>query len=70
MNSYVTKKWWESKTIIGVVVIVLAQVAAIYGYNLDEQAQKDIVDILSVLGTGVGALIAVIGRIKAEKKIQ
>lgn len=70
MNSYISKKWYESKTIIGVFVVVLSQIGGIYGYNVDEQAQKDLVELLSVLGTGVGSLIAVIGRMKAEKKIQ
>ncbi len=70
MNSYVTKKWYESKTIIGVVVIVISQIGSIYGYNVDEQAQKDLVEVLSTLGTALGSLIAVIGRMKAEKKIQ
>lgn len=70
MNSYVTKKWYESKTIIGVVVIVISQVGGIYGYNFDEQTQKDLAEVLSVLGTAVGSLIAVLGRMKAEKKIQ
>jgi uncharacterized protein (DUF697 family) len=70
MNSYVTKKWYESKTIIGVVVIVISQIGSIYGYNVDEQAQKDLVEVLSTLGTAVGSVMALVGRLKAQKKIQ
>lgn len=70
MNSYVTKKWYESKTIIGVLVVVLSQICGLWGYNVDEQAQKDLVEVFSVLGTGVGSLIALYGRVKADKKIK
>ncbi len=70
MNSYVTKKWYESKTIIGVLVVVISQLGGLYGYTIDEQAQKDLAELLSVLGTSVGSLIAVVGRLKAQKQIQ
>lgn len=70
MNSYVTKKWYESKTIIGVLVVIISQLGGLYGYTIDEQAQKDLAEVLSVLGTGVGSLIAVLGRLKAQKQIK
>lgn len=70
MNDLLTKKWYESKTVAGVLVIILAQIFGLYGYNMDEQIQKDLVEAISVLGTAVGSLIAVLGRIKAKKKIE
>lgn len=70
MNSLVSKKWYESKTIWGVVVIALSQIGRLYGYDVDEQAQKDLVEVLSGLGTSIGGVIVLLGRLKAEKKIQ
>lgn len=69
MATATTKKWYESKTIWGGIIALLAALAGAFGYAVDADTQASIIDLVTVVGTGVGGLLAIFGRIKASKKV-
>jgi len=64
-----TKVWWQSLTLWGAIITVLAAVAGVFGFVIDIQMQKDIVEYIMVGGSAVGGLMAAYGRIRASKVI-
>jgi uncharacterized membrane protein len=68
-----TKSWWQSKTIWGAVITIIALIASLFGYQIDPQTQQIILDrtmaIVTAVGTIVGSVMAIYGRIKATKRI-
>lgn len=69
MATATTKKWYESKTIWGGIIALLAALAGAFGYAVDADTQASIIDLATVVGTGLGGLLAIFGRIKASKKV-
>lgn len=73
-NENETKAWWQSKAIIGGVVSIGAVAAGLFGYDVDADTQKVIVDEGVAIGSAVAALVggvmAIWGRIKATKAIK
>ena len=67
------KAWWESKTIWGSVITVIAVVSGVFGVHIDEQTKAILVDNMTALvsagGAIIGAILGIYGRVKAEKKI-
>jgi hypothetical protein len=68
-----SKPLWKSTTFIGVIIMVLAQVAALFGYQFsadDISALTENTDVLvSAGGTAIGAALAIWGRVRATKRI-
>lgn len=70
-----TKKWYQSKTIWGSIVTVLAVLLSIVtGQHViipEEQAQlvDKIVAVVDDVGVLVGVILTIYGRVKAEKRI-
>ena len=64
------KKWYQSKTIAGIVVILLVAIANLAGIVIDPDTQTQLVDLLVAGGTVVGGFFAIYGRIKATKQIE
>ena len=65
------KPWWKSKTIIGGAVVLVVTIAEALGLVGDiSPDDKALVtdNILKVL-TGIGGVVAIYGRVKAEQKI-
>ena len=66
MNDIEEKPWWQSRTIIGALVVVLAQALRISGYEVDSAALTQLIlDSMSLLG----AALAMWGRVKANAPI-
>lgn len=66
------KAWWASKGVWGGVVAAASGVAGLFGANVDEAAQAQMTEaIISVCSTlsMLGGVVAIIGRIRADKKI-
>lgn len=64
-----TKKWYESKGVIGALVTTAALVAEFAGFNIDAALNAEITDqILAATAMG-GAIYALIGRVVATKEI-
>ena len=68
-----TKKWYKSKTIWGGIITIFSLLLSLKGIQIDEQTRQILIDQLtataSAIGTLIGSLLAIYGRIKAEKKI-
>ena len=63
------KPWYISKTVWGGLIAVGAAVAGSFGVDIDAGTQSEIVDYI-VVGVGaIGGLVAIIGRLQANKKI-
>ena len=63
------KSWLASKTIWGAVIAVVSGVSGILGHNIAAPEQAVLVDSLTAIGTALGGILAVYGRVKAEKSI-
>ena len=61
------KPWWQSRTIIGIVVMLLAQ--ALKWFNVDI-VNADLTDIVTIAMETAGAALAVYGRVKARKTLR
>lgn len=64
------KPWYTSKTIWGALVAILATLASMMGFDLDDAAQRQIVEAALQLVTAAGALVAIFGRLVATDFIE
>lgn len=64
------KKWYESRTVWGSAVVLLATAAGAFGFVVDEAIQGQLVDHIMAAITAAGGIVAIWGRIKASKKIE
>ena len=67
MNDW--KSIFASKTFWGAVLAVAGGIAGIWGYTITPEDQQYLVEGGATVVTLVGGVIAVIGRMKASKKI-
>lgn len=64
-----TKPWWQSKTIWGVVVALVAQVLKSSGVDISAESPQLIDGILNVISL-IGTVLAIYGRVRASKLIK
>ena len=64
-----TKQWYQSTSILGSIVTVIALFASIFNYTIDVEAQDQIVSIIIAVFGLVGSVYAIVGRVKATKSI-
>lgn len=62
-----TKAWWQSRTIIGVIVMLLAQILKALKVDI---VNEELTSIVTLAMEVAGAALAIIGRIKARKQIK
>ena len=69
-----TKKWYESKTIWGGVITLLAVLLSFLGIQIDEQTKQVLINETTAFASAaaalIGSLLTIYGRIKAEKRIK
>ncbi|KQT88243.1 hypothetical protein [Aurantimonas sp. Leaf443] len=63
------KAWYRSKTIWGAIVALGASLAGLAGLAIDPAGQETLVSALADIGVALGAILAVVGRIRAQKAI-
>jgi len=61
------KPWWQSRTIIGALVVLCAQGLRLAGLEVDTGA---VTDLVADGATVLGALLALWGRVRAERPIR
>ncbi len=61
------KPWWQSKTLIGIAVMLLSQLLRHFKVDLIDQ---ELTDILTLVLDTVGAGLAIYGRVNARKALK
>ena len=69
MTEQALKHWYLSKTIIGGILALLAGIAGLFGYALDAETQRSLVELIYSLSSTIGGIVAIVGRIKADRKV-
>jgi hypothetical protein len=64
-----TKPWFQSKGAVGAVVSVIALGAGMAGYQIMPDLQADIAKTWLDVVAMVGAVVALVGRLTASKKL-
>lgn len=64
-----TKQWYLSKTVWGGLIAVLASLPRAMGIDIDAGTQAAIADDLVALAGAVGGLVAIYGRIAANRRL-
>lgn len=65
-----SKPWYSSVTVWGGILAVLAPtIGSLLKYNFTSDDINQAANALSLLGAGIGGVIAIIGRFKASKSV-
>lgn len=62
--------WWQSRGVVGGIVSLVSVGLGLAGYTLTEADKEVLVVTAMGLGGMVGSLVAIIGRLKATRKIK
>lgn len=69
-----TKKWYQSKAVWGGIIAVASGVLGIFGKQIDPATQEFLsqsaVEIATTITTIVGGILAIYGRMRANKVIK
>jgi len=63
------KPWWQSRAIIGALVAVISGLVSLTGVVLSPEDAQTLETLLLSLGSVVGGLLAIYGRVKAKSTI-
>lgn len=63
------KQWYVSKTVWGGLIAILASLMQAAGVELDPTIQGDMADNAVALAGVIGGLVAIYGRLTAEKRL-
>lgn len=63
------KLWWQSRTIWGVIVSALAKLAALAHYEISDENQAGLVEVVMLGVSFVGDALAWYARVKATRVI-
>lgn len=63
------KNWYQSKTIWGALIVILATLLRAAGYEFGEVEQAELVDAVSTVATAAGGIVALWGRLAAKLPI-
>ena len=64
------KQWYQSKTVWGALIAVLAPLLQVAGLNLPQGFESDLAEGIMTVAGGVGGLIALYGRLSATRIIR
>ena len=64
-----TKYWYQSKTVWGALIAILASVLHAGGFELGSDVQNELADGVVALVGAIGGLLALYGRLSAEKRL-
>ncbi len=67
MSDQDAKAWWQSRTIIGVAVMLLAQVLKLLKVDI---VNEELTQIVTISMDAIGGFLAIYGRVKARKAIK
>ena len=64
------KKWYQSRAVWGGIVASAAGIAAAFGHEIAPEHQEALVQAMVGIAGSVGGLLAIYGRIKADRPIK
>ena len=64
-----TTLWWQSKTVWGTALAMLAGVSGLAGIDLNQSVQNELTDILTSAGALVGGAFSLYGRAVAVSQL-
>lgn len=64
-----SKPWFTSKTIWSSIITVVASLGGLFGLSISGEMTTQLVDLIVLLITTISGLVAVVGRVNADKKI-
>lgn len=64
------KEWYQSSAVWGGLIALGAAIAGTFGIVIDEGARAELTDYAVAIAGGIGGLLAIYGRLKAEKQIK
>lgn len=67
---YNAKAWYASKAVWGGIIAVLAAIAGAFGYVISPELQTELAAQIVAGATAVGGVLAIYGRVKADKAIK
>lgn len=70
MSVETEKAWWQSKTVWGGAIALAAGVAGAFGISVGLEDQEMLTAAIVGIASGVGGLLSIYGRIKANKAIK
>ena len=62
-----TKPWWQSKTIVGAIVLLLSVLFAKVGLDVKSETLQEVVQSVMTI---LGFVLVIIGRVKANKRLR
>lgn len=63
------KAWWQSRGVWGGAITLAAGLAGLFGFDVSADLQAELVDHMVEIVALVGGVFALIGRLRATKKI-
>ncbi|MFB2551020.1 hypothetical protein [Ensifer soli] len=64
-----SKVWYESRTIWGGLVAILASCANLAGLEIGADEKGALVEMLATLAAAAGGLVAIYGRVRARSRV-
>lgn len=64
-----SKAWYESKSVWGSIVTLVAMAAAIGGVEIGDPDRQALAELLAIAGGAVGAILSLVGRLVATSRI-
>lgn len=69
-----TKAWYQSKAVWGGIIAVVSGILGLFGKQIDKETQEFLsqsaVELSTAVMTIIGGIVAIYGRIKADKLIK
>jgi uncharacterized membrane protein len=64
------KPWYQSRSIWGGIVALAAAIAGVFGAPLDAATHEALATALTSAAAAIGAVVAILGRLAAEKTLR
>lgn len=69
MSTTETKPFWQSKTVISGIVVVIMSLLPVFGIAGAEGQQENLTEFVFQVVTAVAGIVAIVGRFTATKQV-
>jgi len=64
-----TKPWYASRGVIGPIIVLLCLILSTFGYKIEDADREALTNAVVNIGIAVGAILGIVGRVQATKRI-